>query len=226
MSLRQSPLDKGSEKTFSDRKKVGLQMPGGLTTPRSRPPNNPVTDDTLTRVTSKAPRSETKGLEVENSSEVNTSQLEWRPSVKNPHSKLRKTTKTGTLPRLPSLQMEIMRAEHREEEKASRMGEPGVNKLLSRTSRGSVTSEDGVPQRGTPRSGGRKTVSEPSELSMPIRSLRRSVSEYGGTASLKDEETVQQSLLLSREKGKNRQGSQQPLSDSDNGSVVVPLNAE
>ena len=60
-----------------------------------------------------------------------------------------------------------------------------------------------------------------------MQSFWMNASDYEINESVKEKETIRQSLLLFQNKGKNQQGSQELSSDlGDNSSVVIPINVE
>ena len=63
-------------------------------------------------------------------------------------------------------------------------------------------------------------------LSPVLWSFRRTTSQAGDSVSLKEEETVERSLLMAQDKGKYKRGSQEPSSESGSDDSVVLLTAE
>ena len=63
-------------------------------------------------------------------------------------------------------------------------------------------------------------------LSPVLWSFRRTMSQAGDSTSLKEEETVEWSLLMAQDKGKYKWGSQEPSSESGNDDHVVLLTVE
>jgi len=59
-----------------------------------------------------------------------------------------------------------------------------------------------------------------------LRSFRRTTSQAENSTSLKEEETVQWSLLMAQDKGKYKQGSQEPPSEPGSNDHIVLLTAE
>ena len=77
--------------------------------------------------------------------------------------------------------------------------------FLSRGGNDSENSETQVSHRGTSRTRHRDMATDSVKSSSPaLRSFRRTTSQAEDSASLKEEETVEWSLLLAQDKGKHK----------------------
>ena len=99
--------------------------------------------------------------------------------------------------------------------------------FLSRGGNNSEKLEMQVSHRSTSRNKNREVATDSVKSSSPaLRSFRRTTSQAEDSTSLKEEETMQRSLLMAQDKGKQRQGSQEPSSESGNDDHVVLLTVE
>jgi len=99
--------------------------------------------------------------------------------------------------------------------------------FLSRGGNNSENSETQVSHRGTSRTKHRDMATDSVKSSSPaLRSFRRTMNQAEDSTSLKEEETVERSLLLAQDKGKYKRGSQEPSSESGNDDSVILLTAK
>ena len=88
-------------------------------------------------------------------------------------------------------------------------------------------SETQVSHRGTSRTKHRDMATDSVKSSSPaLRSFRRTTSQIEDSTSVKEEETVECSLLLAQDKGKYKWGLQEPSSESGNNDSVILLMVE
>ena len=155
-------------------------------------------------------------------------QPEWRKERKNPHSKLKKPPTMSNSPCKVSLDEKLAIGLKQEEMAWTKSGKVIRKGSLSCSPHGSMKSEGVVSQVGTTHSRYKDKISDMSDSPMAaIQSFGMNASNYEINESVKEEETIGQSLLLFQNKGKNKRGSQELLSDlGDNSSVVIPINVE
>jgi len=108
------------------------------------------------------------------------------------------------------------------------IGRPGTRLFLSHKVKDSEESDGRISREGTMQSKRSEMISDLSKSVSPaLWSFVWTASSAGDNISLKDKETVQQSLLLAQDKGKKRRGSQELSSKSgDNRSHIVLFTPE
>ena len=168
-------------------------------------PTTPNRASTRSCITPEAPRREIPKSPEDIRSERTLSPQSWRRDTNHPLSQVKKPPKAINPSRLASLSEELAKAEKWEDPMPSASGRSGRELPLSRTQYGSEILGGMVSQGGTiQQKDNLECISSKSGSPLQIRSFAKTISEAG----------EEQSLLLSRSRGKQRRGSQDLSSSS------------
>jgi len=181
----------------------------------------------MTRVTPDAPRRKSQEVIEHMKSKDKSSAQSWRRDTNHLYSKLQEAPKTLSTPQLPSLQDKMAKAMYVEETVLLSSGRSREKLFLSCGENDSENLEVQVSHRSTSRTRHKELATDSvKSLSLALRSFRRTMSQAEDSTSLKEEETVQWSLLMAQDKGKYNWGSQEPLSEPGSDDHIILLIAE
>ena len=178
-------------------------MPGGFASSYLPTPVTSVFVNSKIHVTLNTPhRNNHKGTVIKRS-EIKTSPQIWRQDTNHPLSQLKTAPQAATPPQLMLLQDEIAKVTYVEETVLLSSGRSRKKLFLSHGGTNSENLETQVFYRGTSRTKHRDMATDLVKSSLPaLRSFRRTTSQVEDSTSVKEEETVEQSLLLAQNKGK------------------------